>query len=61
MIPFLVYILYNQNRVILWTMLFAFFAEIAMMVAALGLVLPKMTFTPDCLVASAPGIFMSYW
>jgi hypothetical protein len=39
----------------------AFLAEVAMMIGCLAIVLPKMTFSPDCLVAHAPGLFMAYW
>lgn len=57
----LVYVLYNQNKIILWTMILVFVAEVAMMVACLAIVLPRLTFSPDCLVASVPGFFMTYW
>lgn len=46
---------------ILWAIILAFIAEVALMVVCLSIVLPKMTFSSDCLVASAPGLFMSYW
>lgn len=39
----------------------AFAAEFTMMIASLALVLPKMTFNPNCLTSHAPAIFMAYW
>lgn len=56
-----VYVLYNQNKIILAIMILAFVAEVAMMVACIAIVLPRLTFSPDCLVTSAPGFFMTYW
>ena len=56
-----VYVLYNQNKLILWTIILAFVVEVILMVACLSIVLPRMTFSSDCLVASAPGFFVSYW
>ena len=58
---FLVYVLYNHNKMILWLIILAFTAEVTLMVVCLSVVLPKMTFTPDCLVAHAPGLFIIYW
>ncbi|THH01022.1 hypothetical protein EW026_g1602 [Hermanssonia centrifuga] len=55
------YVLYNQNKTILLAMVTLFAAEIAMMIAVLVFVLPRMTFGPDCLVAGAPSFFMAYW
>ncbi|KIP08572.1 hypothetical protein PHLGIDRAFT_377107 [Phlebiopsis gigantea 11061_1 CR5-6] len=55
------YVLYNHNKIILWMIILAFIAEITLMVVCLSVVLPKMTFTPDCLVAHAPGLFIIYW
>ena len=39
----------------------AFIAEVTVMIVCLSIVLPRMTFSPDCLVAHAPNLFMSYW
>lgn len=39
----------------------AFAAEVITMVTVLALMIPKQTFTPDCLVASSPRIFIAYW
>ncbi len=56
-----VYVLYNQNKIILWAMITFFIGEISMMIAVLAIVLPRMTFDSDCLVAAAPSFFMAYW
>ncbi|KIP08571.1 hypothetical protein PHLGIDRAFT_377084 [Phlebiopsis gigantea 11061_1 CR5-6] len=55
------YVLYNQNKYILWAILLAFIAEVAVMVVSLPIVLPKMSFRPDCLVTSVPGFFAAPW
>lgn len=55
------YVLYNQNKWILWAIILAFVAEVTVMIVCLSVVLPQMTFSPDCLVAHAPSLFMSYW
>ncbi|EKM60667.1 uncharacterized protein PHACADRAFT_246730 [Phanerochaete carnosa HHB-10118-sp] len=55
------YVLYNQNKLILWAIILAFIAEVTVMIVCLSIVLPQMTFSPDCLVAHAPSLFMSYW
>ncbi|THG97380.1 hypothetical protein EW026_g4597 [Hermanssonia centrifuga] len=55
------YVLYNQNKIILWAMITFFIGEISMMIAVLAIVLPRMTFDSDCLVAAAPSFFMAYW
>lgn len=56
-----VYVLYNQNKLILWSIIVAFTAEVTVMIVCLSIVLPQVTFSPDCLVAHAPSLFMSYW
>ncbi|GJE98011.1 hypothetical protein PsYK624_142330 [Phanerochaete sordida] len=55
------YALYNANQLVLWAIILAFAAEVAVMVVCLCIVLPGMTFTPACLVAHADGIFVAYW
>lgn len=55
------YILWNENKWVLWTIAAAFLAEVVVMIVCLCLVLPVMRFTPDCLVAHTAGIFVSYW
>lgn len=55
------YALYNANKLVLWVILAAFMAEVAIMVVCLCIVLPGMTFTPACLVAHTSGVFISYW
>ena len=32
-----------------------------MMIGCLAIVLPQMSFSSNCLVAHAPGLFMAYW
>lgn len=56
-----VYAMYNRNKVIAGMIALGFAAEVALMVTTLALVIPRQTFTPDCLVASSPGIYMAYW
>lgn len=58
---FSVYILYNHNRAVLTIIVLAFVAEVALMIIALGLVIPKQVFTSDCLVAHSPHIYIAYW
>lgn len=53
--------MYNQNKIIAGLIALGFVAEVALMVTTLALVIPEQTFTPDCLVASSPGIYMAYW
>ena len=53
--------MYNQSKGILALIALGFISEIAVMVAALVLVIPKQTFTPDCLVAESPRIYIAYW
>lgn len=55
------YVLYNHSKIVLGAIIVAFIAEITAMVACLVLVLPKMTLRPDCLVASMPGVFVTFW
>ncbi|PSR76387.1 hypothetical protein PHLCEN_2v8483 [Hermanssonia centrifuga] len=56
-----VYVLFNQNKFILGAMITLFIGEIAMMITVLAIVLPRMSFGTDCLVAAAPSFFMAYW
>ncbi|EKM60668.1 uncharacterized protein PHACADRAFT_203825 [Phanerochaete carnosa HHB-10118-sp] len=56
-----VYAMYNRSKIIASIIVLGFAAEVALMVTTLALVIPKQTFTPDCLVASSPGIYMAYW
>lgn len=56
-----VYALYNRNKLVLALLSLAFVAEVSIMLMALVLVIPKQTFTPDCLVAGSPKIYIAYW
>lgn len=56
-----VYVLYNENKGVLYSMIAAFIVEVAVMIVTLALVLPRLTVTPECLVTSAPTMFMAYW
>ncbi|KAJ3538937.1 hypothetical protein NM688_g6444 [Phlebia brevispora] len=55
------YVLFNQNKLILASMITAFIAEIAVMVTMLAIALPKMRFQVNCLVSGTPGVFMAFW
>ncbi|KAJ3553304.1 hypothetical protein NM688_g3686 [Phlebia brevispora] len=55
------YILYNRNKVILWTIVILFAVEIAVMISALAVSLPKITFEGHCYVLSAPSFYAAYW
>jgi hypothetical protein len=57
----IVYVLYNQNRYVLLTILAALIAEVVVMISCLCFVLPQMRLTAGCLVAHTSGIFVSYW
>ena len=59
--PAIVYVLYNENKAVLSSMLVFFTLEVGVMIFTLAMVLPKLTLTPECLITSAPGIFMAYW
>ena len=61
MLHFIVYALYNRNKLVLALLSLAFVAEVSIMLMALVLVIPKQTFTPDCLVAGSPKIYIAYW
>ncbi|KIP08570.1 hypothetical protein PHLGIDRAFT_377029 [Phlebiopsis gigantea 11061_1 CR5-6] len=56
-----VYAIYNHSKVILSMIVLGFISEVALMVTTLVLVIPKQTFTPDCLVAESPRIYIVYW
>ncbi|GJE98013.1 hypothetical protein PsYK624_142350 [Phanerochaete sordida] len=56
-----VYAMYNRNKIVGALVGGGFAAEAALMGTTLALVVPRQTFTPDCLVASSPGIYMAYW
>lgn len=55
------YVLYNQNRIILRTIIALFIAEIILMISALAVSLPRIAFTPHCLTSGSPGFFVTYW
>lgn len=57
----IVYAMYNQSKAVLTLILLCFVSEVALMVTTLILVIPKQTFTPDCLVAGSPRIYIAYW
>ena len=42
-------------------MVVAFVVEVTVMIATLVMVLPQLTVTSECLVTSAPAMFMAYW
>ncbi|EMD37790.1 hypothetical protein CERSUDRAFT_114449 [Gelatoporia subvermispora B] len=56
-----VYAMYHSNRRLLTIILFLFLAEVAAMLTVIGLSLPKLGFTPQCLIISTPSYFTSYW
>ncbi|KAJ3538938.1 hypothetical protein NM688_g6442 [Phlebia brevispora] len=55
------YVLFNQNKVVLWAMSTAFVAEIACMAAAIGKTVPAATFNENCQILWTPSFFMVYW
>ncbi|KAI0700453.1 hypothetical protein BC835DRAFT_420522 [Cytidiella melzeri] len=56
-----VYILYNQNKIILSIIILGFAVEVIVMVLALALVIPTEHFTQDCLISKAPRVYIAYW
>ena len=56
-----VYVLYNQNKLILALLITLFITEVAVMVTVMAIVLPKMRFSVNCLVSGTPGVFMVFW
>ncbi|OBZ76063.1 hypothetical protein A0H81_03315 [Grifola frondosa] len=56
-----VYALYNCNKIMLTAISTLFVLEVTAMITALCLSVPKMTFTPECLVSGAPAVFMAWW
>ena len=56
-----VYVLFNQNRLILRIIIVLFAAEIILMVVALAISFPHIDFTPHCLTSGTPDFFMAYW
>ncbi|OBZ76659.1 hypothetical protein A0H81_03308 [Grifola frondosa] len=56
-----VYALYNCNKIMLTAISTLFVLEVTAMITALCLSVPKMTFTPECLVSGAPALFMACW
>lgn len=57
----IVYVLYSRSKIVLGVMLAALVAEVTVMVTTLSIVLPKLTYRPDCLISSSPGLFMAFW
>lgn len=53
--------MFNRSKAILCLIVLGFISEMALMMTTLGLVIPKQTFTPDCLVAESPRIYIVYW
>lgn len=56
-----VFVLYKQNRVLKAFIIVAFTAEIISMMVLISFVIKGQTFTPDCLAATSPRIFIGYW
>ncbi|OCH95072.1 hypothetical protein OBBRIDRAFT_831179 [Obba rivulosa] len=56
-----VYVMFHSNKKLLAIILFLFLGEVASMLAVIGLSLPKLGFTPQCLIISTPSYFTSYW
>ncbi|KAH9852531.1 hypothetical protein C2E23DRAFT_186884 [Lenzites betulinus] len=56
-----VYAMYNRNRSVLTLVLVFFAAEITAMWTILGISIPQITFTPQCLITSTPKVFPTYW
>ncbi|OCH93363.1 hypothetical protein OBBRIDRAFT_790388 [Obba rivulosa] len=56
-----VYALYGRSQLMLAILGALFIGEVAVMINALCHTIPRMTFTPQCIITGAPSIFMSYW
>jgi len=56
-----VYAMFHSNNKLLAVVLFLFLGEVASMLTVIGLSLPKLGFTPQCLIISTPSYFTSYW
>lgn len=56
-----VFVLYKQNRILKAIIITAFVAEVICMMVLVSFVIRGQTFTPDCLAATSPRIFVGYW
>lgn len=57
----IVYIMYSRNKTVLACILIALAAEVSVMAVMLAITLPQLTYQPNCLISSSPGIFMAFW
>ena len=56
-----VFVLYNENKLVLGVIALFFVAEIVVMITSLVFVIPKQIFSAGCRILSAPKIFLAYW